>query len=173
MNCIRLHRVLSLAAFLTLPVVLLCATPLRAGETFAARPSVELVDGQATVAFAVASATDVEVAVVDARSGVVRHLAAGALGSEQAPPAPLSPGLEQRVAWDGLDDDGQLARGGPFGFRVHTGMGVKLDEVAGGNPYAYWTEHSGQGDHAQWRVLPTVMKLPHGRRSFFNQLIAT
>ncbi len=109
-------------------------------------------DGQATVEFSVASPTDVEVAIVDAKGAVVRHLAAGVLGGEHVPPVPLARGLTQRLAWNGLDDDGQPAKGGPFSFRVRTGMGVKLDAVAGGDPYAFWTEHSGQGDHAQWRI---------------------
>lgn len=120
--------------------------------SLAAQPSVELVDGRAIVGFSVASPTDVEVAILDAKGAVVCHLAAGALGGKQAPPAPLVRGLAQRLAWDGLDDDGQRARGGPFSFRVRTGMRVKLDAVVGGDPYAFWTEHSGQGDHAQWRI---------------------
>jgi len=143
MNRIHPRRVLSLAILLTLICVLLSREPVSAGEAFALKPSVELANGQATLKFAAAAPIDVEVAIVDAQGMIVRHLAAGALGGEQAPPAPLVRGLSQRLTWDGLDDDGQRARGGPFSFRVRTGMGVKLDAVAGGDPYAFWTEHSG------------------------------
>jgi len=31
-------------------------------------------------------------------------------------------------------------------------MGVKLDRIIGGDPYAFWSEQSGQGDHTQWEV---------------------
>ncbi|MCA9067336.1 MAG: SMP-30/gluconolactonase/LRE family protein, partial [Planctomycetaceae bacterium] len=30
--------------------------------------------------------------------------------------------------------------------------GVSLEKIVGGDPYAYWSEFSGQGDHAQWMV---------------------
>ena len=36
--------------------------------------------------------------------------------------------------------------------RVRAGMSVKLDRIVGGDPYAYWSEWSGQGDHAQWMM---------------------
>lgn len=119
---------------------------------FSAPPSVTRVAGRAAVRFAMAGATDVEVAVIDQSGEVVRHLAGGALGLEQTPPAPLIRGLAQQIPWDGLDDDGRVVGPGPFWFRVRAGMGVKLDAVAGGDPYAFWTEFSGQGDHAQWRI---------------------
>lgn len=152
MNRIYPRRVFILAMLLTLADVVLSLGPVSAAETFALQPGVEQVDGQAVLRFAVAAPIDVEVAIISAKEMVVRHLAAGALGGEQAPPAPLVRGLSQRLTWDGLDDDGQRATGGPFRFRIRTGMGVKLDAVAGGDPYAFWTEQSGQGDHAQWRI---------------------
>lgn len=97
--------------------------------------------------------TDVEVAIVDpSASLVVRHLAAGVLGDN--PPPPLLAKLRsQKIAWDGKDDFGQpVADIAKLAVRVRAGMSAKLDRIVGGDPYAYWSEWSGQGDHAQWMV---------------------
>lgn len=97
--------------------------------------------------------TDVEVAIVDpATSIVLRHLAAGVLGDN--PPLPLvAKSRSQKIAWDGKDDYGQpVADSAKLAVRVRAGMSVKLDRIVGGDPYAYWSEWSGQGDHAQWMV---------------------
>ncbi|MFW6162954.1 MAG: hypothetical protein ACODAJ_09305, partial [Planctomycetota bacterium] len=74
------------------------------------------------MAFAVSAPTDVEVAVLDAEGAVVRHLAAGVLGGQNPPPAPLQPGLAQSLEWDGSADDGRPAVGGPFRVRVRLGL---------------------------------------------------
>ena len=111
-------------------------------------------DGQTVnISFAVSAATDVSVCVLDAKGEDVRHLAAGVIGREHAPPAPLKPGLAQELTWDGSDDYGQPAVGGPFRVRVRLGMGVKLDRIVGGNPYAYYSAVMGQGDHSAWRIM--------------------
>ena len=137
---------------LTMYLLCLSAAPLIAGEAFATKPSVQQVDGKATVAFAVAAPTDAEVAILDAKGVVVRHLAAGVLGGKDAPPAPLKAGLAQSLVWDGMDDWGTAAKGGPFKARVRLGMGTKMEAIAGGDPYAFWSEESGQGDHTQWSI---------------------
>src|SRR5690606_3869689 len=36
--------------------------------------------------------------------------------------------------------------------RVRAGMGVKLDRIVGGDPYAFYSKEMGQGDHAAWRI---------------------
>lgn len=97
MNRIYPRRVFILAMLLTLADVVLSLGPVSAAETFALQPGVEQVDGQAVLRFAVAAPIDVEVAIISAKEMVVRHLAAGALGGEQAPPAPLVRGLSQRL----------------------------------------------------------------------------
>jgi hypothetical protein len=74
--------------------------------TFTAKPSVKTDGVNATISFAVSAPTDVEVAILDAKGVVVRHLAAGVLGATKAPPAPLKPGLAQNLEWDGRDDYG-------------------------------------------------------------------
>lgn len=96
---------------------------------------------------------DVEVAIVDPATGkVVRHLAAGLLGDNPPPPL-VAKSAAQKIAWDGKNDFGQPV-GDPakLAVRVRAGMGVKLDRIVGGDPYAFWSEFSGQGDHAQWMV---------------------
>lgn len=109
-------------------------------------------DGKVKVEFTLTSPTDVEVAVLDSKGKVVRHLAAGMLNEKNVPPAPLQSGLSQTMEWDGKDDYNEIAKGGPFKIRVRAGMGVKLKEIVGGNPYAYYSAEMGQGDHAAWRV---------------------
>ena len=94
---------------------------------FETRPSAT----KSKLAFSLTAPADVEVAVLDARGKVVRRLAAGLLGGAQAPPEPLRPGLSQSLEWDGKDDRGVVAAGGPFRFRVRAGMDVKLAGFVG------------------------------------------
>jgi DNA-binding beta-propeller fold protein YncE len=102
---------------------------------FVSGPKVERVGERLVVSFAVNRPTDVEVAVLSADGKVVRHLAAGVLGGMKAPPPPLAPGLSQRPAWDGKDDLGNPASGGPFRFRVRAGMSVTFGRMIGESPY--------------------------------------
>ncbi len=89
------------------------------------------------VEFSVPGPTDVEVAIVDPQGEVVRHLAAGVLGGGAPPPAPLRPGLTQSLEWDGRDDLGRAAPGGPFRARVRTGMGVAFGRTVADSPYNF------------------------------------
>lgn len=113
--------------------------PSEAALTFVQSPSIQYNagNGKWTVAFEVSEATDVEVAVIDLRdSTIVRHLAAGMLGSN--PPAPLQAGsLAQSLEWDGKDDLGKTvsASAGSVAVRVRAGLSVGLDRLAGNNPY--------------------------------------
>jgi hypothetical protein len=119
--------------------LLLVLVPLRAGAApdaeFASPPRVDRAADGVAVAFALKAAADVEVAVLDAQGRVVRHLAAGVLGGKNPPPAPLRPGLDQRILWDGKDDGGRPAAGGPFRARVRAGMSVRFGRLIGGSPY--------------------------------------
>lgn len=93
-----------------------------ASPAFAVRPVATKVGNGARITFTVSAQTDVAVYVEDAKGGIVRHLAAGALGKK--PPEPLkADSLSQTLEWDGMDDDGQPAVGGPFKVRV--GLGLK------------------------------------------------
>ncbi len=106
-----------------------------AEATFRAAPTAARDAGGTHIRFALAAPADVEVAVLDATGKVVRHLAAGVLGADNPPPPPLKPGLAQDLAWDGKDDLGEPARGGPFQARVRAGMSVKFGRMIGGSPY--------------------------------------
>ena len=120
-----------------LAVSLWLATSASGGEApgFAMPPKAAREGEGVKVAFAVSAPTDVEVAILDAQGNVVRHLAAGVLGGDVPPPEPLRPGLAQSLLWDGKDDLGQPAAGGPFKARVRAGMGVEFGRIIGGSPY--------------------------------------
>lgn len=105
---------------------------------FAARPTVARADNTLHVRFAVSAPTDVEVAVVGADGGVVRHLAAGALGEKVTPPPPLKAGLAQDIAWDGNDDAGKPAPAGAK-VRVRLGMSTKLGRMLMDEPAIGWS----------------------------------
>jgi len=87
---------------------------------FSRPPAVTRVPGGARITFAVSAPTDVEVAILDAKGGVVRHLKAGLVTT-----------LEQKLSWDGKDDVGRRARGGPFKVRVRIGSTPKLEQYVG------------------------------------------
>lgn len=102
-------------------LVVTVALPLLAGEvTFTDKPTVQRDGNKTVVSFSVSAEIDVAVYIDDAQGHVVRHLAAGLLGKN--PPEPLQPGLAQAIPWDGLDDDGRPAKGGPFKVRVGLGL---------------------------------------------------
>jgi hypothetical protein len=128
------------SALLVLSFVLSCHVAL-AGEVipprrvkFTTKPSATSSGGKTKISFAVSGRTDVEVSILDAAGKVVRHLAAGVLGAEKAPPAPLTKGLSQSLSWDGKDDFGKAASGGGFKLRVRAGLGVKFARFLGGDP---------------------------------------
>lgn len=78
------------------------------------------------ISFTVSAPTDVEVAIVDAKGAVIRHLASGLLGKNA--PAPFKKdALAQKIEWDGKDDFDKVASGGPFKVRVRLGLGAELD----------------------------------------------
>ena len=107
--------------------------------TFTTKPKVVREGAAARISFAVSTNTDVEVAVLDATNGVVRHLAAGVLNGVHTPPEPLKSGLEQSLVWDGTDDFGKPVPGArkPFSVRVRAGMGAKLGRLIAQDPYVF------------------------------------
>jgi DNA-binding beta-propeller fold protein YncE len=98
-----------------------------------AGPTARRVDGGAEITFTASAATDVEVAILDGKGKIIRHLAAGLLGDHA--PAPLERGtLEQTLRWDGRDDAGVRRLGknaGAFSVRVRLGATPKLDRYVG------------------------------------------
>ncbi len=102
----------------------------RAGKVgFAAKPTVKSANGKTAISFAVNSSCDVQVEVVNAAGKVVRHLGGGVLGENS--PLPFGKGLSQEVVWDGQDDFGKPAAGGPFTVRVGLGLVAEFDRVLG------------------------------------------
>jgi NHL repeat len=87
---------------------------------FEAKPTVTKKGPGWEIRFSVSQASDVEVAILDAKGRTVRHLAAGLLGDN--PPPPLKKGLVQAITWDGQDDLGKPA---PTGCRVRVRLGNK------------------------------------------------
>ncbi|MCX7806941.1 MAG: hypothetical protein N3A38_17415, partial [Planctomycetota bacterium] len=121
--------ILGLALAATVPTAH-AAAPV-APPAFVTKPTATR-DGDAVrIAFAVSAPTDVAVYVEDDKGRAIRHLAAGVLGPNA--PEPLQKdSLAQNLVWDGRDDDGKKAEGGPFKVRV--GLGLK--PVWGGVAFA-------------------------------------
>ncbi len=113
-------------------VLVLGASVAHGGEVgFSSPPVAKKQGGEAMISFAVSVPTDAEVAVLNSAGKVVRHLGAAALGTKNLPPAPFQAGLSQKAAWDGKDDAGKPAAGGPFKVRVRLGMKVEYDRFIG------------------------------------------
>jgi len=125
------------SAFLPAVGVLVLAAAER-GEAgvagFARKPVAAKEGGGVRIEFEAKALTDVAVWVEDAAGKVVRHVVAGVLGNN--PPAPLKPGLRQSPVWDGNDDTGSPAIGGPFTVRVGLGLKHTFDRSIGWDPRA-------------------------------------
>ncbi len=110
---------------------------LHAADTpsFSRKPTAVKSGDKVTINFTVDRPTDVAVFVEDARGRIVRHLVAGVLGKD--PPEPLQPNaLAQSLQWDGKDDFGKAATGGPFRVRVRLGLKAEFDRFLMHNPEA-------------------------------------
>ncbi len=115
------------------------------------KPSLTKDGAQYKVSFEIDKLTDVEVAIINSKGEVVRHLAAGVLGKN--PPPPLkAESKAQTLVWDGKDDYKEPAKGGPFKVRVRAGMGAKLDKILGGDPYAFFSSEIQHHNHSMWTV---------------------
>lgn len=117
--CIWILAVLGTAAGLSM------AAPAPTAPAFLKRPTVARAGDGLRIDFAVDRATDVTVCIENAQGEIVRHLAAGVLGTN-APP-PLQPGaLQQSIGWDGNGDDGQAVAGRP-GLKVRVAIGMTVN----------------------------------------------
>jgi hypothetical protein len=61
----------------------ICSVALGGEVKFATKPSTVTAGGKVKITFAVSAKTDVEVAILDSKGKVVRHLAAGVIGAEK------------------------------------------------------------------------------------------
>lgn len=115
--------------------ITLGASAVSAQPAFVKKPTATRVDQQTKIDFSVDRATDVAVTIEDAKGKIVRHLAAGVLGKN--PPEPLRANtLAQSLLWDGKNDFGKPAAGGPFQVRVQVGMKPEFDRHLMHNPHA-------------------------------------
>jgi DNA-binding beta-propeller fold protein YncE len=93
--------------------------------TFTKKPTATRKNDGAVISFAVDRPTDVAVFVEDSSGRIVRHLAAGVLGTNA--PAPFQSGsLEQRIEWDGKADYGRpVSRNPDTGLRLRVSLGLQ------------------------------------------------
>lgn len=122
-------------SFTVLIALLLPSCLAAAGEIgFSAKPKVTRAGDGARIEFAVRAPVDAAVFVEDAQGRVLRHLAAGVLGTNA--PAPFQPGLVQSIAWDGKADYGKVAapQTAPLRVRVALGLGARYDRVLSSRP---------------------------------------
>lgn len=144
MENLRIHEILLCVVCIELSVF--AATD---SSRFKSYPSIATLPIGVRITFEVAQPTDVEMSVLDAKDKVVRHLAAGVLGGELAPPEPLQKSMRQSIQWDGRDDSGQTAIGGPFTVRLRMGLQSRLGGVIGsagalsGKVYGLATDENG------------------------------
>lgn len=115
-------------------LLILAAHLTAAGEvSFTAKPTVARDGDRTAITFTASRTCDVAVSIEDAKGRVVRHLVAGMLGKNA--PAPLKPdSLSQAIPWDGKDDLGKAAEGGPFKAKVSLGLSPTLESLIGYRP---------------------------------------
>ena len=124
---------------------------------FAVKPAAAR-DGNATrITFTASRPTDCAVYILDAKGRAVRHLAAGLLG-RSAPPPLRKNSLAQSLIWDGKDDGGRPAKGGPFRVKVGLGLTPHLDRFIGHNPDALGGNPGASADLSAVRALATGPK---------------
>lgn len=102
--------------------------------TFSAAPTAKKAGDAVNISFTLSKAADVEVAILDGKGEVVRHLAAGLLSDTHTPPPPLKKGLAQDIAWDLKDDFGNAVSMDGLKVRIRSGAGVKMGRLLGSNP---------------------------------------
>src|SRR5262245_6931627 len=93
-----------------------------APPTFTKMPTAVKSGDKLKIDFAVDRNTDVAVYIEDAQGKVIRHLAGGVLG-KNAPEPLQSNALAQSLEWDGKDNCGKAAAGGP---RDEEGQGGRV-----------------------------------------------
>jgi DNA-binding beta-propeller fold protein YncE len=119
-------KILAVSMAFVFANILLLASPASGAEVkFSSQPAAQKSGSRTLIKFTVNRETDVAIFIEDQAGKVVRHLAAGVLGAKA--PKPFKPGLSQSLEWDGKDDYGQKAVGGPFKVRVALGLKPTFD----------------------------------------------
>lgn len=145
-------------------MVLLGAVSSYAGEApeFATKPTVKVEKEGVRIEFAVSKPTDVAVAILDDKGAIVRHLAAGMLGTNA--PLPLAKNsLEQSLLWDRKDDTGGSVPPGAYTVKVGIGLKPIFDNLLGWKPETLGSVRGlAVGDEGELYVLNTVGHLHSG-----------
>lgn len=118
-----------------LPLIAGTVVAAQAPATFVKKPAAVRAGYKTNIEFTVDRPTDVAVVIEDATGKIVRHLAAGVLGKNPPPPL-VANELAQSLEWNGKDDFGKAAAGGPFKVRVQLGMKAEFDRFLMYNPDA-------------------------------------
>src|SRR5262245_43739032 len=98
-------------------------------QTFSQKPEVK----DHKIEFAASGPTDCAGSILDAQGRTVRHLVAGVLGPN-APEPFRKNSMAQSLLWDGKDDLGRPATGGPFTAHVALGLKPTFGKFIGHNP---------------------------------------
>jgi len=150
------------AASIVMQVVAVASTAMSGEVRFTVPPAAVRAGENVSITFTVSAETDVEVAVLNAKSEVVRHLAAGRLGANA--PAPFTKGsLAQEIAWDGRNDDGELAAGRPFVVEVGIGSKPTLDRYLGWDSRAMSAGIAGLTVDNRGRLFALLSDIGSGR----------
>ncbi|MBL8028799.1 MAG: T9SS type A sorting domain-containing protein [Fibrobacteres bacterium] len=125
--------------YMLIGMLFLISFVLSANLTFTQQPAMTRVnDSLYRISFSVSAYTDVEISIVSVKdSSVIRHLAAGKLGTNPPPPLTAST-LDQVLTWNGRDDFGRkVLNPDSLSVRVRAGMSTKLANIVGEELYAY------------------------------------
>ncbi|MDA0837613.1 MAG: hypothetical protein O3B01_08355 [Planctomycetota bacterium] len=122
---------------------------------FTEKPRVTKQKGHFLISFASKGYCDATVALEDASSRIVRHLASGVLGKNAPPPFQKNT-LKQVVAWDGKDDRGEYVK--EFeGLTVRVSLGLKPQFER----TLYWSPHKRISN-----IAPIMVARPEGIYAF-------
>jgi hypothetical protein len=137
------------SAIIIAAVVMLIGAAAGAEVSLQGKPAVRAEGGGVRIEFALTAPGDVEVAIVNEKGEVVRHLAAGVVGMEKAAPPLAAAACAQSLLWDRRDDDGK-AVAGKAAVRIRAGMRPALGKLLGdparltGRVYGLATDEKGR-----------------------------
>ena len=118
--------------------------------TFTQKPTIKnLNENNKEIEFAISDYCDVSVAIESADGNILRHLASGLLG-DNAPEPFQKKSLQQKITWDGKDDQGVYVNSNSV-LRVSLGLKASLEKTLYWSPYK--RNDSGHGGIGQ-RILP-------------------
>ncbi|MCK5529485.1 MAG: hypothetical protein KAI74_07355 [Kiritimatiellae bacterium] len=112
---------------MTLTIPSMAATESSNNIHFINKPTVTKNNDSLSITFSVNKPTDATISILNADDVVIRHLAAGVLGTNA--PAPFQNGLSQTVVWDGKDDFGASVKASESRVRVGLDTKAKFGKI--------------------------------------------